>query len=162
MADKTILVTFLVLSLIHWHTKEIFLSCFGFVSWFWMFRGCWIKNWTQFLIIHVKIFATSQFLLKNGKNAIQTLRLPPSNDCHSKENIFNTFNTMPRSGTCSLFTQNATPRSGTSCNSLRRSPSHVPERPTVGGVRALQTIVAINVTRRARHCDIACSASCFS
>jgi len=55
-----------------------------------------------------------------------------------------------------FFTQIATPRSGTSRNSLLRSPSHVPECLTAQGGRALQTIVAINVTRRARHCWVEC------
>ena len=58
---------------------------------------------------------------------------------------------MPLSRMFSFFTQIATPRSGTSRSSLHRSLSNVPECLTLHGGRALQTIVAISVTRRARH-----------
>jgi len=48
--------------LIHWYTKKkLFLSCFRSVNWFWMFRSCWIKKWTQFLSITSRLFAVSQF-----------------------------------------------------------------------------------------------------
>jgi len=63
---------------------------------------------------------------------------------------------MTRPRTCSFFMQIAASRSKTLRSSLRRSTPDVPECLTVHGGRTLQTIVAINVTGRARHYGVEC------
>jgi len=55
------------------YKKKLVLSCFRSVNWFWIFRGCWIQKWTQFLSITSRFLATLEFLFKNDKNAIQML-----------------------------------------------------------------------------------------
>ena len=100
--------------LLHWYTKKNF---FWVVSDLWIdfecFEAAELKNELSFSLPRQRFFAISQLYFKNGKKAIQTLKLPLLNDCHSNENNFNTLNAMPRSWTCSF---------------LRRLLHHVPER----------------------------------
>jgi len=68
--------------------------------------------------------------------------------------ILNTFNTMPRSRTCSFFYADR----HTTLRNVAQFFAQIDTRRSriVHGWRALQTIVTINVTWRARHWGIAC------
>ena len=74
---------------------------FWVVSDLWIDFGCFeaaeLKNELSFSLSRQDFLQYHIFCLKNGKNVIQTLQLPPSNECHSNENIFNTLNAVSRS-----------------------------------------------------------------